>query len=71
MKVEAAMVTVSLRAGQKGQCGELRWEHWLELGRRGRQACLVRGGAALVQDVGHYLGSSEKPLKDIKLQIIG
>lgn len=71
VKVEAATVTVSLRVGQEGQCGKLRWEHWLELGRRGRQACPVQSGAALVQDVGHYLGSSEKPFKDIKLQIIG
>lgn len=57
--------------GQEGQCGELRWEQWLELGRRGRKTSPVQGGAALIQDVGHYFGSSEKPFKDIKLQIIG
>lgn len=54
------------RPGWRAKVGE----HWLGLGRRGRQTYPVQGYAALVQDVGHYVGRSEKPFKDIKLQII-
>lgn len=62
---------MSLKGGGGRPVWKTKVEHWFEMGGRGRQACPVQSRAAFVQNVGHYLGSIEKPFKHIKLQIIG
>lgn len=45
------------------------WARRTEMGERGTGRP-VQGYVVLVQDCGHYLGSSEKPFKVIQLQMV-